>query len=346
MDTARTSTRSMIGAAVLTLALTFAAGAGWTAQEKVTDAVAAVGNNFNHVPSFAGVEKGIFLKHGIDLKLKVLVSGVEMVKAVQAGEAQFLGPAYSSFPISVERGFKGKGIAGMLGDRTSKYWDETVAIVTRKGTGIAKVQDLIGKKVGTVTGGTGHEYLGVVLSKAGIPAEKVPVLNMPPGNWFPALSAGQVDAIAAWEPYVTLIIEKVPDAVLMQRGGGFIGYFINMSTLVDIMEKQPEMVYRYVLGVVESSQYTRQHLDEAAEIATRWIPGLEAGTARKAIRYMSYDPRITKYTIESWDENVRVLLEQKKLRQAVPSSQGIETKFIERAQKEHPQFFSDLKPLR
>ena len=119
MDTTRTK-RWMAMGAVAMLTLTLATGTGWTAQEKVIEAVAAVGNNFNHVPSFVGVEKGIFLKHGIDLKLKVLVSGVEMVKAVQAGEAQFLGPAFSNFPISVERGFKGKGVVGLMGDRTGK----------------------------------------------------------------------------------------------------------------------------------------------------------------------------------------------------------------------------------
>jgi NitT/TauT family transport system substrate-binding protein len=344
MDTTRTKRWMAMGAgAVLALALV---GTGLAAQQKVHEAVAAVGNNFNHIPSFVGVEKGIFLKYGIDLKLKVLAHGVEMVKAVQAGEAQFLGSAYSNFPLAVERGFKGKGVIGLMGDRTGKYWDETVGILTRKGTGITKVQDLVGKKVGTLTGGTGHEYLGVVLSKAGIPAEKVPVLNVPPGNSVSALAGGQIDAIVQWEPYVTLMLEKVPDVVLVQRGGGFIGYFINMSTLVEVMEKQPDMVYRYVVGMAEACQYTRQHLDEAAEISTRWIPGLEVATARKAIRYMSFDSRITKYALESWDENVRVLVEQKRLKQALPWTQGIELKFVERAQKEYPQFFSDLKPVR
>jgi NitT/TauT family transport system substrate-binding protein/sulfonate transport system substrate-binding protein len=335
----------MVGGAVVMLALALVAGTGGVAQEKVYQAAAAVGNNMNHVPSFVGVEKGIFLKHGVDLKLKVLSTGQEMMKAVQAGEAQFLGSAYSNFPLGVERGFKGKGIVGLLGDRTGKYWDETVSIVTRKGTGITKVQDLVGKKVGTAIGGTGHEYLDVVLKKAGIPADKVPVLNVPPGNSVSALAGGQVDAISMWEPYGTLMLEKVPDAVLVQRGGGFIGYFIDMSTLVDVMEKQPDMVYRYVVGLAEASQYTRQHLDEAAEIATRWIPGLEPAMAQKAIRYMCYDSRITKYSLESWDENVRVLVEQKKMRQPIPWTQGTELKFIERAQKEYPQFFSDLKRI-
>ena len=52
---------------------------------------AAVGSNMNHVPSFVGVEKGIFLKHGIDLKLKLLNTGQEMSKALQAGEVEIIG---------------------------------------------------------------------------------------------------------------------------------------------------------------------------------------------------------------------------------------------------------------
>jgi len=298
------------------------------------------------VPSFVGVEKGIFLKHGVDVKLKVLSTGQEMSKAVQAGEAQFLGAAFSNFPVAVERGLKAKGFVGLMGDRASKYSDEPLAIVTRKGTGIMKIEDLAGKKVGTPTGGTGHEYLGVVLKKAGIAVDKITLVNVPPGNSVSALAGGQVDAISVWEPYGTLMLEKVPEAVLVQRGGGNLGYYINMSTLVDVLERQPGMVYRYAVGLAEAAQYTRQHLDEAAEITTRWVQGLDHAVAKKAIRNMRFDPRITKHTIESWEENVLILVEQKKMRQALPWQQGIELKVIERVEKEYPQFFSDLPPIR
>jgi ABC-type nitrate/sulfonate/bicarbonate transport system substrate-binding protein len=337
--------RGVVGGAVAALAIAFAAGPGGAAEERVYQAAAAVGNNMNHVPSFVGVEKGIFLKHGVDLKLKVLATGQEMTKAVQAGEAQFLGAAFANFPIALERGFKGKGFIGLSGDRTAMYSDEAVTIITRRGTGIAKLQDLVGRKVGTPVGGVAHEYLGVVLKRAGIAAERVPVVNIPPGTALSSLAGGQVDALAVWEPYGTLILERVPDALLVQRGGGFVGYYINMSTLVEIMEKQPDMVYRYAVGHAEASQYTRQHLDEAAEIATRWIPGLEPGVAKKAIRHMTYDPRITRYTLENWDETMRVLVEQKKLRQPMPWAQGTDLQFIQRAEKEYPQLFSDLKPV-
>ncbi len=163
--------RTVFGSLMVLMALALAAGPGPAGQGAAFQVVAAIGSNMNHVPSFVGVERGIFLKHGVDVKLKVLSTGQEMSKAVQAGEAQFLGAAFSNFPLAVERGLKAKGFVGLMGDRTGKYDDEPIAIVTRKGTGVTKVEDLVGKKVGTPIGGTGHEYLGVVLKKAGIPAD-------------------------------------------------------------------------------------------------------------------------------------------------------------------------------
>jgi len=316
------------------------------AAQQPAPLAAAVGANMNHVPSFVGVEKGIFLKHGIDLKLKVLATGQEMAKALQAGEVQIIGSAYSNYPVAVERGMATKGVVGLMGDRSGRYSDDPVSIWTRKTTGITQIEDLAGRKVGTPIGGTADEYLGVVLKKRGIPREKVNLLNVPPGNIVSALQGGSVEAVAIWEPFGSVIQAKVADAVLVSRGGGYIGYYINMAVRNDLIEKSAELVERYVIGMAEATQYTRQHLDEAAEIATRWVPGLDAAVAKQAIRHMTYDSRITPHTIAAWDENVKILLEQKKLKSALPWQQGIEPRFIEKVMKSHPQFFTDLKPMR
>ena len=193
-------------------------------------------------------------------------------------------------------------------------------------------------------GGTADEYLGVVLKKKGVPYEKVQVLNVPPGNLLSALQGGSVDAVACWEPFGSQIEAKVPDAVLLSRGGGHIGYFINMAVRDDVIEKSPDLVERYVIGVAEATWYTRKNPDEAAEISTRWIPGLDAAVAKKALGQMVFDARITPHTLAAWDENVQILLEQKKLRAPVPQSKGLELRFIDKVMKSHPQFFGDLKP--
>jgi sulfonate transport system substrate-binding protein len=329
--------------AALTLAALAALALTAGAQSPIPLA-AAVGGNMNHVPSFVGVEKGIFLKHGLDLKLKVLATGQEMSKALQAGEVQIIGSAFSNYPVAVERGMAAKGVVGMMGDRTTRHSDDPVSVWTRKGSGLTRIEDLAGKKVGTPIGGTADEYLTVLLTKKGVPRDKVTFLNVPPGNIVSALQGGSVDAVAIWEPFGSLVEAKVADAALLVRGGGHVGYYINMAIVTDLIDKRPEVVERYVIGVAEAAQYTRQHLDEAAEIATRWAPGLDSAVARKAIRHMTFDPRITPHTLAAWEENVRILLEQKKLRAALPWQQGIELRFIDKVAKSHPQLFTDLKP--
>ena len=329
--------------AVATLAAVAVAVSSVTAQQPAVLS-AAVGANMNHVPSFVGVEKGIFLRHGIDLKLKVLNTGQEMAKALQAGEVQIIGSAYSNYPVAVERGMAAKGVVGLMGDRSGKYSDQPVSIWTRKGSGITKLEDLAGKKLGTPVGGTADEYLGVVLKKKGVDRARVQVLNVPPGNIVSALQGGSVEAVAIWEPFGSRIEATVPDAVLLSRGGGYIGYFINMAVRNDVIEKQPDLVEKYVIGVAEATWHTRKNLDEAAEISTRWIPGLDIAVAKKALANMAFDARITPPTVAAWEENVKILIEQKKLRAAVPWQQGIELRFIEKVMKSHPQFFADLKP--
>ena len=78
----------VIGAVVMAATIAWPAAAQQPGQ-----LAAAVGDNMNHVPSFVGVEKGIFLKHGVDLKLKVLSTGQQMSNALQAGEVQIIGSA-------------------------------------------------------------------------------------------------------------------------------------------------------------------------------------------------------------------------------------------------------------
>ena len=331
----------------LAVAVLVVVAAAWSvAAQSPTVLSAAVGNNMNHVPSFVGVEKGIFLKHGIDLKLKVLNTGQEMSKALQAGEVQIIGSAFSNFPVAVERGMAARGVVGLIGDRSGKYWDQSITIFTRKGTGVTKVEDLAGRKLGTPVGGTADEYLGVLLTRKGIPRDKVQVLNVPPGNIVSALQGGSVDAVAIWEPYGTLVEARVPDAVLVSRGGGYLGYYINMSFRNDVIDKSPDVVERYVIGMAEAIAYTRKNPDEAAEIVTRWVPGLDAPVARKALNHMVFDPRITSHTVAAWDENIKTLIEQKKLRAPLPWQQGIDLRFIEKVMKSHPQFFAELPPVK
>ncbi len=338
---------AFLGGLVVAAAWAGPAGAGQApaATDKVLTAVASPVLALAHTPSFVGVEKGLFLKYGLDLKLKILGSGQEVAKAMQAGEIQFGAAAYSNFPIALERGFKGKMVVGVIGDATSLFYDENLAVVARPGSGIRAPEDLAGKRVGLVVGGTGDEYLRALLQKHHIPVERVQLLNVPAGNQLAALQNGTVDAISAWEPFPVLVLDKVKGSTLVARGGHILSYYILMMAPDDLIAKQPDVVQRYVLGYAAASQWTRQHPDEAAEIATRWIPGLDADLARKAIRYVQFESRISRFSLQAYDDNLKVLMESKKIKAPVPRDRALDVRFIEKAMHDHPELFSDLKPI-
>ncbi len=300
-------------------------------------------NNISSVVAFVGVEKGLFLKHGVDVKVKIFNTGQEMVKALQAGEINANPAAVSNFPVALERGLKVKSVAAWMGRGEVPTHDDAIGIVAAPGRGIATVADLAGKTVGTAVGGTADLYAQALLKKQGIAPERVRLLNVPPGAQVAALQGGRIDALAAWEPYVTLAMEKIPGAILLARGGGHICWCAMLHVPVEMAERSPALVKSLVTGYAAAAQYTRQHPDEAGEIATRWIPGLEAPLARKVIRYMQYDPRITAATVRAFDDAVELLLDQKKLRARV-SSASYDDRFIKDVMREHPALFADLPP--
>ena len=71
-----------------------------------------IGNNFGHLPMFVGAEKGIFKKHGIDVRMKVVDTGTDMVNALRSGDAQFGDMSVTTFIKAVHSGepFKVIGI--------------------------------------------------------------------------------------------------------------------------------------------------------------------------------------------------------------------------------------------
>ena len=321
------------------------AGAAGAGQQPVT-MVATVGNNLFHGPTFVGVEKGIYLKHGIDLKLKVISTGPESAKALQAGEAQFAPQSLSPWIVSVERGWPGVAVVIGHGSGSAANFDQPIALVARKDSGIQKVADLAGKKLGFAPGSASDFWARVLLKRHNVPEGRVTILNTRIPDSLPALQSGSVDAIAVWEPYVTMLLEKVPGTLLVARGGGLIGQINIIAAHKDLIQSNPDLVFRFVLAQSEAAQYARQRPGETAEMATRWIPGLEVGVATRAIPHMAYDTRITRHTFQAYDETMKDLIEQKKLRGAVARDTAFDARFIERVVREHPQFFSDLLPVR
>jgi NitT/TauT family transport system substrate-binding protein/sulfonate transport system substrate-binding protein len=333
------------------LALGFwAPAAGPAAAQDLPKLDVVIGNNFGHLPMFVGVDKGLFKQHGVDVRLKVVSTGSDMVTAMQKREVQIGDMSVTTFIKARHRGDPLKVIALILNDATTRSFDEPLAIVARKGSGIraGALEDLRGKRIGLAREQTSDEFFKMALSRRGLRYDEVTIENiMSPPALVPALAEGKVDAVVSWEPFNTLVLERVPDSYVVLRGGGHLSYIMVATAHAPTLEERPQVVKSFIAGLAAASQYTRQHREEAVEIFARWVPNVDVAIAKKAIQHIRYDPRISRHSLrafeEAQDDILRLTLTNAPAR--LPMPEQFSPAFMAEVERTYPQYFSDLPPL-
>ncbi len=333
-------------ARIVALSLGFA---GMTSAQQLPVVDVVIGNNFGHLPMFIGVEKGFFKKHGVDVRLKVVNTGTDMVNAMQKREVQIGDMSVTTFLKARHGGDPFRVIGIIQNDATRSNADEPLAIVARKDSGIrpGNIEDLKGKRVGVAQAQTSDEYLKMVLAKRGMKYDDVTIVNiMAPPALAPALKEGKVDAVVSWEPFNTVVLDQVPESYTVVRGGGYLSYIMVATAHEPTLQSNPEVIRNFVAGLAEASQYTRQHRDEAVAIFVKWVPGLDPAVGRKAIQHISYDPRVSRPVMQAFEtaeDDVLKNTVKGGSRLSIPDQ--FAPSYLAEAEKAYPEYFSDLPAL-
>lgn len=309
-----------------------------------------IANNFGHLPMFIGAEKGFFKQQGVDASFRVVDTGTDMVNALHNGEAQVGDMSTTTYLKAVHAGNPFQVIGLIMNDATNDRCDTPLAIVTKKGTGInvGKIGDLKGKKIGLARGQTSDEYFKMVLRRAGVKYEDLTIENI----WSqfglaPALNEGKVDAIVTWEPYVTQALTQVPESYEVIRGGQHMSYVMVAVAHGPTVDSQPVVIKSIAAGLAQSSHFTRNNRDEAVEIFAKWVPGTDIAIGKNAVKHISFDPRMSPNVLRAF-ENAEDEILTNTLKGAprlnVPNL--FRPQFMAEVQKEHPEYFADLPPLK
>jgi ABC-type nitrate/sulfonate/bicarbonate transport system substrate-binding protein len=310
---------------------------------------AVIGNNFGHLPMFVGVEKGLFKKHGIDVKLKVVNTGTDMVNAMQKNEVQIGDMSVTTFLKARHDGSPFTVVGLIMNDANATNADDPLAIVARKDSGIRSVEDLKGKRVGLAKGQTSDEYLKMVLNRRGMKYEEINIESiMAPPALAGALAQGKVDAIVSWEPFNTIALEGAAGSYVVLRGGGHLSYIMLATVHDPTLRDNPKAVQSFVNGLAAASHYTRQNRSEAVEIFAKWVPNVDLNVARKAVQHIKYDPRVSKASLKAF-ENAQDDLLKLTLKPGTKPLKVVDvvlSSYTEAAQKAHPEYFADLPPLK
>jgi len=303
------------------------------------------GNNVMNTPWFIGVEKGLFLKQGVDVKVRLFNTGSEIQTALQAGELEIGNASFDVHIVSQSRNIRFKGFALNVNDAVTALPDNLYAIILRPNSTIARIQDLSGKRIGSTAGTTQGTWVRSVLAKAGVSLESVTFLNAQPGQIPAAFDGGGVDAVVTVEPNGELILSRHPSAKVLLRGGGYVGQRIVATTTEAMLGSSRAVLEKVVAGLVEAAYIIRTQPQVVAEVVPHWLTGIDAKVALKAISHIPFDPRMSPLVKEGWESHAKLMIEQKTIKAVPPFEPAFDMTLLNDVAKKYPQWLQDLKPL-
>lgn len=295
------------------------------------------------------LERGFFEKHGLDVTVaRPYATGVDALNALQAGESEIVQVGVPMIG-AVLRGMDLVALGNYSGSATKLGSDATMALVAREGSGIDKnnLATLKGKKIAASFGTINHLYALALIEKAGLTPNDVTLVNTPPPDMTVALLAKGIDAFSGWDPWPIVATKDVPGATVVIRGGDVISYLgFNVATRAWV-EKNGETIEKFLAAVSEADKWMRANPKAAAQVATRWIPGLKPDVAEAAMQFniQQNDRRLSANNYRAlWAAQDR-LSRLGILKSTFDVNKHIEPKHMLKVMKDKPELFSDLPPI-
>jgi sulfonate transport system substrate-binding protein len=292
------------------------------------------------------LERGFFEKQGLDVTIaRPYATGVDALNALQAGETSVIQVGVPMIG-AVLRGMDVVALGNFSGSATKAGSDATMAVIAREGSGIVKgdLKSLKGKKIATSFGTINHLYILALLEKAGLKPDDVTLVNTPPPDMTVALLAKGVDAFSGWDPWPIIGATDVPGAFEVVRGGDAIAYLGFVVAFRSWVEKNPDITEKFLAATSEADQWMRKNPKLAAQIGTRWIPGLKPEVAQAAMEFnvQQLDRRLSANSYRAlWSAQDR-LARLGVIKSTFDVNKIMEPKPILKVMKDHPELFADL----
>jgi sulfonate transport system substrate-binding protein len=324
--------------------------ASWTAEaQDLVKLKASMVTGIDQIGLPIALERGFFEKYGLDVEIaRPYATGVDALNALQAGESETVQVGVPMIG-AVLRGMDLVALGNYSGNATKLGSDATMALIAREGSGISKgdLKSLKGKKIAASFGTINHLYILALLEKAGLTPNDVTLVNTPPPDMTVALLSKGIDAFSCWDPWPIVALKDVPGAVEIIRGGDVISYLGFNVALRPWVEKNGATIEKFLAALSEADKWMRANPKQAAQTATRWIPGLKPDVAEAAMAFniQQADRRLSANNYRAlWSAEDR-LHRLGFLKDTFDVNKHIEPKHILKVMQEHPELFSDLPPI-
>jgi ABC-type nitrate/sulfonate/bicarbonate transport system substrate-binding protein len=270
--------------------------AGWSppvaaqARKKV---VVAVAPSVDMSSLIIAVKKGFLEKQGLDPQLKIFDSSPQAVQVLVAGQGDI---TQNTEPPHLAARARGGKVVQVL---TAYLSGRTNGAVNRTDL-IARHEDFAGKTIGVQRGSGAHYHLAWFLERYKIPPDKVSIKFMAAPDQIPALARNDIQAFFSWEPFLTRAATTIPNVKLWSRAvDDGLEYHGNVLMREELARNDPDTAGRVVKGLIETADWMRANLREAARVANEVLRAPSEEDAYQQLQFFKWPGEFRKTVLEN-----------------------------------------------
>ena len=216
---------------------------------------------------FVAYENGFFKDEGLDVEAIKFSTTNEQLLALLSGQMDMIPNSSMALLLSAEIEHPGRFTLFMAhGDLGNK-------LLVKKDSPITSVEQLSGAKIGTFPGTTMLTYANISLAPYFASSKFPTVIGMQPPSLVEALTSGQVDAIYAVEPIVSVAMQKAGAREIMDNPLGMIMTpFTGGASVLrkDFVKEHPEESAAVVRAMNKAVDFIRKNDSKSRAILAKY----------------------------------------------------------------------------
>ena len=262
-----------------------------------------------------------FGKDGVQVKYDLFLAGAPMNEAMAGGRLDI--SSVGNLPALIS---KSSGIPAKIVGRSSsdKHY---YALLTRPDSAIRSAADLKGKKVAVQVGSGAHLFLFLLLNQNGLQPSDINMVNLPAPDQQAALETGNVDAIAAWQPWIATIENAKVGKVIIDSENVVQSVGVYMARN-EFAEKNPDLVQRFLKVHQRTAEYLKAHPEEAIAVISKETKLPEAALAQ-AYKTIDWDLKLTAADIKTLEDSKAFLRSTNVLKKDFNVSELIDQRYLQ-----------------
>ncbi len=196
--------------------------------------------------------QGFFKKHGVDVVIKMYESGPEAVNDLIADKIDVASSA--EFVLVLQ-----SSIYPDLRIPATICVASDHELVVRKDRGIARPQDLKGKRVAVTRGSSGEFFHYNYLIFNRIPAGSVRVVYQTPYEMVKAMTDGTIDAALSWPPYTSQMVKQLGAKGARWPAQSGQEYYMVLLARDGFLKKQSKTMESFLAALLEAEGFIARY---------------------------------------------------------------------------------------